>query len=61
MSKRVIFGYPQGIIIQNFVGSLITIPGVGTAVGFVVGGVVCVFVDIFVSNWLDELIDSIAK
>ena len=34
---------------------------VGTAVGFVVGGVVCVFVDIFVSNWFDELIDSIAK
>ena len=36
-------------------------PGAGTVVGFVVGGVVCVFVDIFVSNWLDELIDSIAK
>ena len=25
------------------------------------GGVVCIVVDIFVSNWLDELIDSIAK
>ena len=36
-------------------------PGVGTVVGFVVGGVVCIVVDIFVSNWLDDLIDKIAK
>ena len=36
-------------------------PVVGTVVGFVVGGVVCIFVDIFASNWVDELIDSIAK
>ena len=34
---------------------------VGTVVGFVVGGVVCIVVDIFVSNWLDDLIDKIAK
>ena len=34
---------------------------IGTVVGFVVGGVACVFVDIFVGNWVDELIDSIAK
>ena len=36
-------------------------PGVGTVVGFVVGGVVCILVDIFASNWLDDLIDKIAK
>jgi len=36
-------------------------PGVGTVVGFVVGGFVCIVVDIFVSNWLDDLIDKIAK
>ena len=36
-------------------------PGVGTVVGFVVGGVICIVVDIFVSNWLDDLIDKIAK
>ncbi len=36
-------------------------PGVGTVVGFVVGGVVCIFADIFAGNWLDELINSIAK
>lgn len=36
-------------------------PGVGTVVGFVVGGVVCIVVDVFVSNWLDDLIDKIAK
>jgi len=36
-------------------------PGVGTVVGFVVGGVVCIVVDIFASNWLDDLIDKIAK
>ncbi|MGM9970385.1 MAG: RHS repeat-associated core domain-containing protein [Anaeroplasma sp.] len=34
---------------------------VGTVVGFVVGGVVCIVVDIFASNWLDDLIDKIAK
>lgn len=34
---------------------------VGTAVGFVVGGVVCIIVDVLVSDWLDELIDKIAK
>ena len=36
-------------------------PGVDTVVGFVVGGVVCIVVDIFASNWLDDLIDKIAK
>ncbi len=34
---------------------------VGTVVGFVVGGVICIVVNIFVSNWLDDLIDKIAK
>ena len=34
---------------------------VGTAVGFVVGRIVCIVVDIFASNWLDDLIDKIAK
>ena len=33
----------------------------GTVVGFVVGGVICILVDIFASNWLDDLIDKIAK
>ncbi len=42
------------------IGSAIC-PGVGTVVGFVVGGVVCIIVDIFASNWLDDLIDKIAK
>ena len=42
------------------IGSAIC-PGVGTVVGFVVGGIVCIVVDIFVSNWLDDLIDKIAK
>ena len=36
-------------------------PGVGTVVGFVAGSLVCIFVDIFPSNWLDDLIDKIAK
>ena len=36
-------------------------PGVGTVVGFVVGGIVCIFVDIFAGNWIDDLIDRIAK
>ena len=36
-------------------------PVVGTVVGFVVGGVVCIFVDLQVGDWLDELIDKIAK
>ena len=36
-------------------------PGPGTVIGFVVGGVVCIVVDVLVSNWLDELIDKIAK
>ena len=36
-------------------------PGVGTVVGFVVGGVVCIVVDVLISDWLDELIDKIAK
>ena len=36
-------------------------PGVGAVVGFVVGGIVCIVVDIFASNWLDDLIDKIAK
>ena len=34
---------------------------VSPVVGFVVGGVVCILVDIFASNWLDDLIDKIAK
>lgn len=34
---------------------------VGTVVGFVVGGAICIVVDIFASNWLDDLIDKIAK
>ena len=34
---------------------------VGTAVGFVVGGVVCIIVDVLASDFLDELIDKIAK
>ena len=53
LNKGILYG-------STALGSAIC-PGVGTVVGFVVGGVVCVFADIFVSNWLDELIDSIAK
>lgn len=34
---------------------------VGTVVGFIVGGVVCIVIDVLVSNWLDDLIDRIAK
>ena len=31
------------------------------SVGFLIGGFVCIVVDIFASNWLDDLIDNIAK
>ena len=33
----------------------------GAVVGFSVGGIVCIIVDVIVSDWLDYLIDQIAK
>lgn len=42
------------------IGSAIC-PVAGTVIGFITGTFVCIFVDFFVSNWLDELIDRIAK
>ncbi len=36
-------------------------PGAGTVVGFVVGGIICIVADVLISNWLDDLIDKIAK
>ena len=54
LNKGILYG-------ATALGSLIPIPGVGTAVGFVVGGVVCIIVDVLVSDLFDELIDKIAK
>ncbi len=34
---------------------------VGTVLGFIVGGVICIVVDVLASNWLDDLINNIAK
>ena len=42
------------------IGSFIN-PGVGTVVGFAIGAGICIAVDIVVSNWLDDLIDEVAK
>ena len=47
--------------IQKNAGSLIKWIFIAFLTGFVVGGIVCIVVDIFVSNWLDDLIDKIAK
>ena len=53
LNKGIIYG-------ATAIGTAIC-PGVGTAIGFVVGGVISIIVDVFISNWLDDLIDKIAK
>ena len=46
---------------MGFAIGAIAIGAAVAVVGFVAGGIFCIAADIFLSNWLDELIDKIAK